>query len=1073
MAEIENKINIALAKLSNAIDEKKSLKILDTSRELISAILNLLDIKDFDQRIFPHRRVEAESSRFEEAPGLKQPAAYEIVHDSNLPIDIKVYWLKKSTKANISWVVGLTPNYEDDPKINQNKNIGIDFVLDLNKKSLFVVLSKNFKLRVLELNSRLSPTQHEIFSKWKEIGNRTKEKKDQELKEFLHQELWKSFDFEPVNKKFYQELVGYFDSLVNHLKKQGKTDKQAKLFATRLFGRLIFIWFLRKKGFIAKEYDYFTPEKFSSNTEFYKKKLEPLFFSVLNTEIKDRKKQSVEDLKTPFLNGGLFEATEDDFKGENIEFPEKFFESMFSFLNHYNFTVDEGSSEYQQVAIDPEMLGRIFENLLASFIDETGKQARKAQGAFYTPREIVDYMCKESLFIYLENKFVKNNTQRQRLDELFNLPESKFQDQDHNKRRDFRRDLPAKEIVEDLLENVKILDPAVGSGAFPIGMLHLIMKIINRLDPKAEKDEAELKEKILSKSIYGVDIDNMAIQIARLRAWLSILVDMKDLKKVKPLPNLEFKFVCANTLIPLRGENETLVLFDDHNLKDKQIELINKYYSEHRKREKEKLRKEYLKLIGADKGGQATLDQTEYTRKLKSYNPFDPANSTDFYDPELMHGVAKFDIVIGNPPYVSLEKIRDRELKKEFRKYYDVFAPRGDLYTLFYERGAELLKEGGYLTYITSNKWMRADYGKKLRDFFLSKNPLKLLDLGEGVFESATVDTNILILQNAENKNQLEACAFGSDYKKGEDIAEYFETHKVKLDKEGLKNDVWFIGSKEEIAIKKKIEKAGVPLKDWDIEINYGIKTGFNEAFIIDTETKEKLIKEDPKSAEIIKPVLRGRDIGRYYADFAGKWLIATHNGYKDEEGNKIPRIDVNSYPAVKNWLDQFYEKLEKRYDQGDTPYNLRDCAYWPKFEQEKIVWQRITKKPTFYLSKPGEYILDSMAFISDLKGQGKYLLGILNSKLIAYWVKNNVHQYGSTGYRLSNQYVEQIQIPETTPQNKNLAKQIENLVDQILQLKNQDKNADTKHLEAQIDELVFELYGLSDIDRAFIEHEQ
>jgi hypothetical protein len=412
-----------------------------------------------------------------------QAAAYTIPHQSGIPLDIKLFWMKKTTKANLSWVMALTPNYEDNPETNANLNIGIDIVVSENCDSVFIVLSNNLKARVLELNGSLSLTQREIFDNWVKIGKTINRESEYFKKEF-HTLLWKSFDFEPINRKFYLQLVEQFDHLVGHLKKN-IDEEPAKMFAVRLIGRTLFLWFLRKKEFVNPEFDYFTVSGDVDQTQYYRDKLEPLFFEVLNTEIKER---SFTDKITPFLNGGLFEPIDTDFyKDSKLTFPIGFFTQFFNVLNHYNFTVDEGTSEYEQVAVDPEMLGRVFENLLASLNDETGNQARKSKGAFYTPREIVDYMCEQSLVEYLKTKLPDTANRDRRIEELVTMDEASFREQDHNKRRDWKKDLGQEQVVQ-ALDVLKILDPAVGSGAFPMGMLNLLVKVYTRIDTAREKD---------------------------------------------------------------------------------------------------------------------------------------------------------------------------------------------------------------------------------------------------------------------------------------------------------------------------------------------------------------------------------------------------------------------------------------------------------------------------------------------------------------------------------------------------------------------------------------------------------
>lgn len=264
-----------------------------------------------------------------------------------------------------------------------------------------------------------------------------------------------------------------------------------------------------------------------------------------------------------------------------------------------------------------------------------------------------------------------------------------------------------------------------------------------------------------------------------------------------------------------------------------------------------------------------------------------------------MFGVNEFDVVIGNPPYIQLQKALPNEGNLKYadlykNERYETFERTGDIYALFYEQGLNFAKNGGLLCYITSNKWMRAKYGGSLRKYFSTKEPLKLLDLGPRIFEAATVDTNILIIRDRKVKEH-ELKAFTIKNKKEVEMLSELDMTTMK----NLSNDSWIILTPIEQSIKEKIERVGTPLKDWDIKINRGVLTGFNKAFIINEETRKKLIKEDPKSDEIIRPILRGRDIKRYSYEFANIYLINTHNGYVDSAGNQVNRIDVNHYPAI------------------------------------------------------------------------------------------------------------------------------------------------------------------------------
>lgn len=1043
--EVKNKFDALLKQLSTE-------RSFDVAEKVTAELAGLLNIKVADRFLVNLPRVDAELTRFQLAPGFaRQAAAYELPHEDDRPIDLKLFWTKKTSKTNLSWLIGLTPNFEDALS-NDYKNMGIDFVVPETCDSVIILLSNRFKIRALELKDHITPTQLEIFAQWANLSDLAITDQN-ELKSTLHAKLWESFNFEPINRKFYLELVEHFSILVHHLEKDlGR--KPSVMFTTRLIGRLLFIWFLKKKNLVNMNVDYFSVPDPEKQAEYYKNQLEKLFFEVLN---RDEIERSNGDKLTPYLNGGLFDKSATDFCDDpKLTFPSGYFNQLFNTLNKYNFTVDESSPEFQHVAIDPEMLGRIFESLLAEQIDEnTGNSKKKATGAFYTPREIVSYMCEQSLVEYLKTKVPETPDRDRRLDELVRMPEAIFRDQDQNKRRDWK---PYREAIIKALEGSKtespltVLDPAVGSGAFPMGMLHLLVKVYSRLDPKFEKDISELKRNILSRSLYGVDIEQTAIEITRLRAWLSIIVDIPEGEKVEPLPNLEFKFVCANTLIPL-DSSEQATFFTDHDLKDKLITIRDDYFRTSSKIKKEKLQRDYLKLTQ-----NASLFDNKKTQQLKSYKPFDISSSSEFYDPELMHGVQLFDVVIGNPPYVQIQKFARTQVQKDLENVkYKAFEKTGDLYALFYEHGLELTKAGtGLLCFITSNKWMRAGYGKSLRKYFVSKNPKILIDLGGQVFASATVDTNILLIEKNENSKETMAISI-KDNKNDFEAQIRNQSLKVAFDNA----DSWFIGNAEELALKEKIERIGKPLKDWDVKINYGIKTGLNEAFIVDQAKRDELVAKDPRSAEIIKPILRGRDIQRYGYDFASLYLIMT--GFNLD----IPIL----YPAIYEHLKKFEEKAKKRDDQGKNWWNLRACVYYDEFEKEKIIWSDIATNPTFSIL-PAGYYFNNTAYMISGSTDLRYLTAILNSKIMKWFFPLVATDLGENGSRYFKQFVEILPVPSVDGLKDNMgARNLESLVNQILTLKKQNKDADTKNLESQIDQLVYKLYDLTPEEIEIVEN--
>ncbi|MCS6935912.1 MAG: Eco57I restriction-modification methylase domain-containing protein, partial [Chitinophagales bacterium] len=438
-----------------------------------------------------------------------------------------------------------------------------------------------------------------------------------------------------------------------------------------------------------------------------------------------------------------------------------------------------------------------------------------------------------------------------------------------------------------------------------------------------------------------------------------------------------------------------------------------------------------------------------------------------------------FDIVIGNPPYIQLQ--RDGGLLANLYKdeNYATFDRMGDIYMLFYEIGMLMLRQGGVLTYITSNKWMRAGYGKKLRQYFLQFEPLLLIDLGPGVFENATVDTNILLIKkNSPARQPLKAVTLTRHSKEEMKIEEYMQQNAVVLEK--LSVEAWFIGSSAEQRLKEKIERIGKSLKEWDVNIYYGIKTGLNDAFIISTEKRNEILanckdKEERKRTEaIIKPILRGRDIKRYYYEWAGLWIIGTFPAL---------RLNIDDYPALKKYfLDHFdkrqLEQSGKKYPQlgfnarkktGNKWFETQDqIAYYSELEKEKVVWKRIGSIIRFALDTKGTYPLDSNVVMTG--SNMKYICGFLNSKLSIKQLLENSPKTGTGDVIISVQALEPHRIPIITSSNKQTVKQIELLVDKILAAKNQDPQSDTSRWEREIDRLVYQLYELTEEEVRIVE---
>ncbi|GAA7621439.1 class I SAM-dependent DNA methyltransferase [Helicobacter pylori] len=441
-----------------------------------------------------------------------------------------------------------------------------------------------------------------------------------------------------------------------------------------------------------------------------------------------------------------------------------------------------------------------------------------------------------------------------------------------------------------------------------------------------------------------------------------------------------------------------------------------------------------------------------------------------------------FDCIIGNPPYIRQEQIKDIKplLQKQYQDFYNSTA---DIYTYFFALSYHLLKEKGFNAFITSNKYARAKYGAKLRELLLKKTTIvSYMELNAlKVFESAAVDTSIMsfIKQTPHKESKFKYYEPTPD-----DKSDLKSARTLSMRQNALSTESFIFANAMLLDLRDKMESVGTPLKDWDIQIYRGILTGANEAFIIPTEKREEILnacktQEERKRTEaLIKPILRGKDIKRYSYEWADLWVINTHNGYTSNLKSKIPPIDIEKYPATKVHLDSHYDTIATRSDQGDTPYHLRNCAYLEDFEKEKIVYGEIVQEPRFYLDNGecelGYFYAEATSFI--LTGEHlRYLLGMLHSKLITFAFKTFYAGggLGESGYRYQKAFIERLPIPKITPQNQKLADKITDGAKAILEAKEKDPKANTQKLEKEIDALVYQLYNLTDEEIKIIEEGQ
>ncbi|MCL2305637.1 MAG: Eco57I restriction-modification methylase domain-containing protein [Planctomycetaceae bacterium] len=870
-----------------------------------------------------------------------------------------------------------------------------------------------------------------LIQKFDETGNETEwvkctvadlERAFEKVKQQIYDEEKRR---EEVGNQFYLEIRNWYYWANGPEGRQ--TNPDAPL---RLIVRLLFCCFLQEKELVPKELfdEHFLKEHLRENEEYryHNAVLRNLFFHCLNTPITERQDVEYKKLiknvrrikeqfdKIPFLNGGIF----NEHDGDEVPLNDDYFFSelrtrhlpelggnyqvagLIRILSqyHYKLSLDDllDHADYART-IDPEFIGKVFECLLACIEADSKENRRKVTGSYYTPREVVNYMVNEALETYLETA--------------------------DNRRQTTEESTAACKLPSaDVLLECRILDPACGSGAFPCEIMNEIMR---RLDPHGTLPQSEQyrrKLEILQKVIYGVDIQPMAVQISQLRLFLSLIQDIVSDKRrpnhgIEPLPNLETKFVCADALIGLKNGRQRRLELPIVREQIKQLrEIRSRHFMASSVQEKQSLRqldessRKMLAMVMEDAGDLAQ----DTAEKLVAWNPYDQSHVASFFDPVWMFGLEKFDIVIGNPPYIQLQK-RGGTLARQYANCgYETFAKTGDIYTLFYERGWQLLVEGGHLCFITSNKWMRAEYGEPLRKFLSEKtNPKKLIDFaGTQVFESSTVDVNILLFTKEENRHQT----LVHTLKNVADLKKLAKQETMSFSP----SSSWVILSPIERQMKEKIESVGIPLKDWDIQINFGIKTGFNDAFVINGTKKAELIAADPKSAEIIKPILRGRDVRRYGYEFADMWLINTHNGIK-EKG--IKPVNIDDYPAIREHLDLYFPQLEKRGDQGDTPYNLRNCAYLEDFEKPKIIYpdvmrmprneEALNEYPRFYYDDENSFFLcNDLYFIT---GKDIDLLYLFLASDVGFYVFSKFYtgiQFDETGFRYMKASLNELFVP-------------------------------------------------------------
>lgn len=896
-------------------------------------------------------------------------------------------------------------------------------------------------------------------------------------------ELEAAFSVEAVTKEFFEEYKTLFLNLKEQLDAIATRDKAVSKefiarkidtvdFAKKLMGQVVFLYFLQKKGWlgVAKgnawgtgPHDFIrrlASGKFGVQGNIFNDILEPLFYDTLATDRGLAAWCTRFKCRIPFLNGGLFEPLGGyDWLTTDIVIPDSFFTNdektaagdrgtgILDVFDRYNFTVNEAEPLEIEVAIDPEMLGKVFENLLEV-------RERKSKGSFYTPREIVHYMCEESLINYLDGRLNRDGAVVD-LPDLEALIRGGEQAAHYEAARkdgtvSYSRRLPTSveqhaQAIDDALGAITVCDPAIGSGAFPVGMMTEIVRARTTLTPyfqdTSNRTAYHFKRHTIQTCLYGVDIDPGAIEIAKLRLWLSLVVDEEDVQHIKPLPNLDYKVVVGNSLLG----------FPFKSARVQRIEELKAIFFDETDHEG----KERLKSAIDSELAQAFANSK---RSLGYEVTFD----FEIYFSEVFRSNGGFDVVIANPPYVRHETIS--EIAPILRQRFTVAASRADLLIFFYEQGVNLLRPGGILTLITSNKFYRAAYGSKLRPFLTSKLQIEvLIDFGDAPVFEAIAYASILIGRKggAAEEHQVRACTWRPE-NGFSSLTQTLAREGIGLAQSDLAADGWRLENPAAIHLLEKLRKTGTPLGEYvGGTFYYGIKTGLNEAFVLTRDQRDQLIAEDRNSAKLIKPYIRGRDVKRWIVHPKELYLIVFPHGFHTE---------LKNYPAILRHLTRFQAQLKDRGQckssrgnkEGGQHHwleldNNPKLAYLERFAAEKIVMPAIERSAAFAVDQVGHYSNDKTNIC--VAENPHALCAILNSKTL-WWTLTQIAATKQNGYyEFKPLYIRELPIPPaSTTDQAALTKCAERAAKSA---KAGDESAVAK-TEREIDDIVYHLFDLT-----------
>jgi adenine-specific DNA-methyltransferase len=840
---------------------------------------------------------------------------------------------------------------------------------------------------------------------------------------------------------------------------------------------------------------------------------------------------------------------------------------LIDLFERYKFTVEENTPLEEEAALDPELLGKVFENLLASYNEDTKTTARNKSGSFYTPREVVDFMIDEALVAWLLPKLPGELDLRRARPQALDLGAAPGEldlqsasptpapggagGQDETRLRallsfasrshDFS---PAQvDVLIAAIEGCKAIDPAVGSGAFPLGLLQKLVHVLDVLDPggekwkarnrlyyerrlagadaipaaneraaEMEKAEAALAEFdakfdsghypdytrklfLIDRCLHGVDIQPVAVQIAKLRCFISLAVEQKENpdrpnRGITPLPNLEAKFVAANTLTPLHRRGQGVLVSRDLLAHQRSLREANRAFfaaaNGAAKRRVQNQIKELREKIAVEVERDHAFTG-EDAKRLAAWDPFDPNAFAPFFDGEWMFGLEAsadegwFDIAFANPPYIRQEKIENFKIngqpvvsKAQLKADYKTFSSTADIYVYFYERALRLLKPKGALAFITSNKWYRASYGRGLRDWLsMHARILKLIDFGDApVFDAIAYPTILVGTRKVAPGKPTPADTVQSlnwTPVEGEDpkesvkrfperfTAEAFDMPQLELSAGG-----WQLEPQAGRNLLARLRGGGRPLREQiESRVTRGITTGLNEAFVVNSTDRDYLLKQQEDVAHLLVPYLGGSDLARWKSQSSQQWLLKIESsanvehpwsGLADDEAE---RTFKRLWPAVyaRFTRDEMRSRLMRRDDQGRYFWELRSCAYWEEFKRPKITSTKISARPTFGIDLEG-HVLGNTAYFwtSD---HSEFQSALLNSS-VGLWYSKQIFVTKQGGfYEVQPKALEDFPVPTAAPQQEAL---VTAAVRALI------AGGDRVRLEALINGFVYELFFAAEL---------